>query len=114
VNSGRYGKQLASYLAQELPRHGYEVANVAHEDWGWRVDLKHESFPLWIGCGNYEEYEDGFLCFIEPSRPYVRRWFRRINTTEVVEALAQALEHVIACDRSTRQLRWWDENEPGR
>ena len=44
-------------------------------------------YRLWIGCGNYEEYPDGFLCFIEPSKPFVRKWFRKIDTTDRLSAL---------------------------
>ena len=67
INPGRWGKRLAEYLISELPKRGFEVARANPEDWGWRIDLRHDAFPLWIGCGNYEEYADGFLCFIEPS-----------------------------------------------
>jgi len=35
--------------------------------------MSHEKFRLWIGCGRYQEYPDGFLCFIEPHEPFVRK-----------------------------------------
>jgi hypothetical protein len=113
INPGRFGKRLAEFLAAELPRTGFEIANLNAEDWGWRIDLKHDAFPLWIGCGNYEEYEDGFLCFIEPSRPYVRRLFTRVSTTSSVDRLATSLDSIIRSSDKGSQLRWWTEAEVG-
>jgi hypothetical protein len=112
INPGRFGRRLARFLASELPGHGYEVAGLGAEDWGWRIDLRNERFPLWIGCGNYEDYEDGFLCFIEPSRPHVRRSFRRISTAGEVERLATTLEKIIAATGTARDLRWWPGTAP--
>jgi len=111
INPGRFGKRLAEFLMAELPTAGFEIASVNAEDWGWRIDLKHDAFPLWIGCGNYEEYEDGFLCFIEPSRPYVRRWFRRVSTTSSVDRLAASLDDIVRSSDKAFQLRWWTETE---
>jgi len=114
INPGRYGKRLAEFLVAQLPGYGFEVAHLAAEDWGWRIDLLHDAFPLWIGCGNYEEYEDGFLCFIEPSRPFIRRWLRRVPTSETVERLANALEEIVMRSGNARDVRWWTEEEMDR
>jgi len=115
INPGRYGKRIAEFLASELPRYGFEVARVGAEDWGWRIDLRHDdAFPLWIGCGNYEEFEDGFLCFIEPSQPFVRQWLKRIPTSETVERLASALEQIVRQSGKSHDLRWWTEAETER
>jgi len=111
INPGRYGKRLADFLVGELPGYDFRIARLNAEDWGWRIDLLHDAFPLWIGCGNYEEHEDGFLCFIEPSRPFVRRWFKRISTSETVERLAGALEEIIRQSGNASDLRWWTEAE---
>jgi hypothetical protein len=114
INPGRYSKLLAEFIAARLPVHGFEATRLGTEDWGWRIDLRNDAFPLWIGCGNYEEYEDGFLCFIEPSRPFVRRWLKRIPTAETVERLAAALERILRTSGEARDLRWWTEAEAER
>jgi hypothetical protein len=113
INPGRFGRRLTEFLVAELPRTGFEIANVNAEDWGWRIDLKHDGFPLWIGCGNYEAYEDGFLCFIEPSKPYVRRLFKRVSTTSSVDRLATSLDSIIRSSDKGLHLRWWTEAEVG-
>ena len=114
INPGRHGKRLAEFLDRGLRGHGFEVAHIGAEDWGWRIGLRHDAFPLWIGCGNYEEYEDGFLCFIEPSKPFVRHWLKRIPTFETVERLASALEKIVQQSGEARDLRWWTEAERSR
>ncbi len=92
------GETVARLLADHLPAHGFQPARIHAEDWGWRVQLANDTFPLWIGCGHYEEYPDGHLCFIEPSQPYVRRWLKRI-----VQGSGKA-----------RDLRWWTGAEVTR
>lgn len=114
INPGRYGKRLAQYLEQELPKRGFPVLSIGTEDWGWMVELANIQFPLWIGCGNYEEYDDGFLCFIEPSKPFVGRFFKRIPTAETVDRLANALEEAIRDSGQAKDLQWWSDADSGR
>ncbi|MFO6447934.1 hypothetical protein ACLBKU_12390 [Erythrobacter sp. NE805] len=105
------GKAVAALLISKLPSAGFEVEDSVPEDWGWWVRLRHDPFPLRIGCGFYPEYEDGFLCFIEPSKPFVRRWLRRIPTEQPVERLADAVEGILRGSDDIRDLRWWTEAE---
>ena len=108
---GAHGESVARLLADQLPQHGYEIVEVASEDWGWRVELKNQTFPLWIGCGHYEEYSDGHMCFIEPSKAYVRRWLNRVATSDVTEPLATAIERVLGASAQVSGVRWWTEAE---
>ena len=73
VNPGRWGRRLAEFLRDNLRKEGFQAQELVAEDWGWMLPIENDQFPLWIGCGNYEEYADGFLCFIEPHTPFVRR-----------------------------------------
>lgn len=111
INPGRYGVRLAEFLAAELPAQGFTVRSLSVEDWGVRVELDHDAYPLWIGCGNYEEYENGFLCFIEPATPFVRKWFRKLPNAPTVERLATAIEAILENSGKVSGLRWWSENE---
>ena len=108
------GETVARLVANALPAHGFVVDDIIAEDWGWCVMIAHDRFPLWIGCGVNPEYSDGHLCFIEPSKPYVRRWFRRIATREVVERLAVALEQIISDSGKAHHMRWWNDDEAAR
>ena len=114
VNPGRYGKRLAEYLANELPQRGFFVAVISAEDWGWLINLDNQNFPLWIGCCSYAEYENGFLCFIQPSRPFVRRLLKKIPTTETVERLSAMMQKILEQSGKVERMRWWlEEKIPG-
>ncbi|HSG34209.1 MAG TPA: hypothetical protein VLA37_06715 [Sphingomonadaceae bacterium] len=108
------GRLVAELLSSRLPEHGFAVKRVVQEDWGWCIVLDNEAFSLWIGTGDYLEYSDGHLCFIEPSRPFVRRWFRQVSTAETVERLATAIEAIIRASGQASELRWWNETEVAR
>src|SRR5690348_14936914 len=92
INPDLFGKRLAEFVVEALKADGFNPDEPGPEDWGWSVTIENSAFPLWVGCGHYQEYEDGFLCFIEPSKPYVRRWFRRIPTEAVVGRVGTVLE----------------------
>ena len=111
INPGRFGKALAEFLRDALPLHGFKVRRIVAEDWGWMVDLDHDPFPLWIGCGNYEEFEHGFLCFIEPSKRTVWKGFSKIDTGPTVERLGIALESILRKSGKVSKLRWWTEDD---
>ena len=87
------------------------MTGIGAEDWGWRVDVENDAFPLWVGCGNYDDFENGFLCFIAPSKPFVRRWLSRIDTSPTVERLASALETALRQRGDVSRLRWWSDDE---
>ncbi|NOT61018.1 MAG: hypothetical protein HOP19_12435 [Acidobacteria bacterium] len=111
TNPDCYGKRLAEYVSVALRQHGYETTVPIAEDWGWVVSIKNESFPLWVGCGIYAEDEDGFLCFIEPHKPFIRRWFKKIDTRARVRALQVALDKILSAHSQVRQIRWWTHEE---
>lgn len=105
------GGMVAGILKDNLPLHGFEVVAVTQEDWGVHIALTNDAFALSIGCGHYAEYPDGHLCFIEPSKPVIRRWLRKISTVETVEKLAAALDDILAQRNGIDHLRWWTEAE---
>ena len=109
--TGPAGEMLARQLAIALPVHGYRIRRIMAEDWGWSVVLANPGFSLWIGCGPYPEHPDGHLCFITPSRPRAWSWLGRVDTTEVVERLAAALESCVLKSGVAHHLRWWSEEE---
>lgn len=108
INPGRWGKRLAEYLAEQLREAGFSVGEIFAEDWGWVIPIANEAFPLWVGCGNYEEHPDGFLVFVEPSKPVIRRFFRKIPTEARVTRVTDALSAILSRDASIRDVRWWE------
>jgi hypothetical protein len=112
INPGIFGKRLTEFLAENLPAHGFKVLGIGAEDWGWMVEIENQEFSLWVGCANYDESKKEFQCFIEPSKPFVRKWFSKIETGPTVEKLAAALETVLLQSGKVFGLRWLsDESE---
>jgi hypothetical protein len=111
INPGLWGKRLAEFLCCKLLAEGFRTEEPLAEDWGWRFAVVNEGFRLWIGCGRYQEYPDGFLCFIEPHKPFVRRLFRKVDTRERVAALQRALDKILDEADGIREKRWWTHEE---
>jgi hypothetical protein len=117
VNPGVWGKRLAEYLRDNLRNQGFATGEPIAEDWGWVVPVANEQFRLWIGCGNYQEYLDGFLCFIEPRSPFIRKLLKKIDTEPRVASLQRAMDKILDQAAGIREKRWFthdDLNNPAR
>jgi hypothetical protein len=111
VNPGLWGKRLADFLREGLHNQGFETGEPIAEDWGWVVPVLNAPFRLWIGCGSYQQYPDGFLCFIEPHTPSIRKLFKKIDTRERIAALQRAMDKVLTEEAGIRAKRWWTHEE---
>jgi hypothetical protein len=111
INPNLWGKRLADFLREGLRSEGFETNKPIPEDWGWIVPVINKLFPLWIGCGHYAEYQDGFLCFIEPHTPVVWKFLKRVDTRDRIEALRQAMDKVLSEEAGIRCKRWWGDEE---
>jgi len=106
INPRVWGKRLAEFLQENLPNQGLKVTSIGMEDWGWMVELENEEFPLWIGCGHQHGDDDEFLCFIESSKPLVRKWLKKIETTARVARVSEALNKVLDANPYIRDVNW--------
>ncbi|MDK9718360.1 MAG: hypothetical protein OEL57_10720 [Trichlorobacter sp.] len=106
INPGLWGKRLAEYLLENLSKEGVNVVGIGAEDWGWIVTLENKEFPLWIGCGHQYGEDDEFLCFIEPSKPYIRKWFKKIDTTVLVRRVADVLRKILEASPEIHSIKW--------
>ena len=67
---------------------------------------------MWVGCGHYQEYPDGYLVFVEPSKPTIRKGlFKKIDTTSDVEKVSGAIDRILKIDADIHDIRWWAEDE---
>ena len=116
INPGRYGKRVAEFLVHGLREKGFELLDPIAEDWGWVVPIKNDGFRLWIGCGNYDEFPDGFMCFIEPHEPTIRRFpfLWKVDTSAKVNALQEAIDQLLSSNPEIRAKRWWSYEEFNR
>jgi hypothetical protein len=115
INPGVWGKRLAEFIHDGLKAQGFDVIEPAAEDWGWMVEIRNHAFPLWIGCGNLDGEPDGFLCFIEPSTPFVRKFlYKKIPTEAEVSRVQKALETILSDENSIRDVHWSSKDEFSR
>lgn len=107
------GRVLARFVSDGLQQRGFEPGKPNEEDWGWVVPIKNDRCDLWIGCGEYEEYPDGYGCFIEPHKPVIRRFgfLWKVDVSAEIAALQRALDGVLTADARIRDVRWWTYDE---
>ena len=117
INPDLWGKLLADFLREGLLLRGYDIPDALPEDWGWMLRISNQPFSMWIGCGHYQEYPDGFLCFIEPRKTRVWKGLKRIRTVETIDALKLAIDEVLVENAGFRSKKWWTYEEfnfPGK
>jgi hypothetical protein len=111
INPDCWGKRLAEFLRDGLRAKGFVTEEPCAEDWGWVLPVLNDQFRLWIDVGHHQEYPDGFACFINPHRPFVRRFFKKIETRETVTRLKDAIDKILNDEAGVREKRWWTDEE---
>ena len=112
VNPGVWGERLAQYLYEQFEARGVEVDDYVAEDWGYCIRLVPKEFMVWIGCGHQADAPEAFLCFVEPSKPWIRKFpFRKIDTTAEVSRVVDVLGQILTSDPQIHQIRWLSEDE---
>jgi hypothetical protein len=109
INPEHFGIRLAEYLSAELRKRGENVGDIAFEDWGVRLPIEGAGFDTWIGLGNYPEYPNGFLCFIEPHTEYVRtlsRFWEKVPTRQRIEALRKRVDDALRAHQDVHHITW--------
>lgn len=119
INSNCWGKRLAEFVRDNLPKYGAVTEDILCEDWGWLVYIQNDDFPLWVGCGAMDDpsaYEEGhvgvaqeqsidvdanaegpieFCMFVAAEPGFFRRLFKRIDTAPDVARVVSALRRMI-------------------
>lgn len=106
------GAKLAEFLSDEFKSLGYSGAMI-EEDWGWMVELAKREFHTWLGCASYSS-PAGWLVFIEPSQPFVRKWFSKVDTRPAVAKIGDQLETILRTKGGATGLNWWSDQDSGR
>ena len=111
INPGLWGKRLAEYLVEKLSATGIQTEEIIPEDWGWYIPVKNDSFRLGLCCGHPNGDDDEFLCFTDPDKPVVRKLFKRIDTSESIHRLTDAIDNILGSDIDIRDVHWLTEEE---
>ncbi len=111
VNPDIWCKRLAEFLQKNLKKHGIKTDAPYSTAWGWRIPVVNEQFPISIICEIYEEYDDGFLVYLDPNKPFIRKWFKKIDTTADLGRVAEAIDEILHNDNTTKDIHWWTDDE---
>ena len=94
VNSDTmHGHALAKFIGDGLEHRGFGEIHYVPEDWGWCCLLPNEGYELFYGVCSYEDAN--FMIQFEPSRPVIRRMFRKIDVSERLGRLQQAVFEIL-------------------
>lgn len=124
VNANLWGKRLAEFIRDHLPKHGIATQDILCEDWGWLVQVKNDGFPLWIGCGVMDgpdsDDEDGvssphgsagdgiteFRVFVEAEPGLVQRWLKQVDTKPAIQRVLDGLRRMISSSPDIHDVKW--------
>lgn len=129
VNSNCWGKRLAEFVRDSLPKHGVPTEDILCEDWGWLVNVRNYDFPLWIGCGVQDEFSDSddesedegntsqsssagsngitqFSVFVTAEPSLVQRWSKRVDTKPAVQNVVDGLRRLIDASPDIQEATW--------
>lgn len=109
INPGIFALELADFLADGLSKHGYPIRFRCQEDWGHWMEVEHSGdFKLALGCANVED-DDGLtdqhrIIILKPTKPIVRKLFRKIDVREPVGALLGTICEILERDSRISDL----------
>jgi hypothetical protein len=106
INPGLWGKRLAEYLVRKLPAHGLAGGEIILEDWGCYVPVEVDGAKLALCCGHQYGDDDEFLVFTDPQQPIVRKLFKKVDLTEPLTRLVNAVNEILTADPDIRAINW--------
>lgn len=99
-------KRALSFLLRKFHECGYAIFGVEYAVWGWRIGLERGGVRFWVGFGAYGAWSDRFLCVVEHPEPTVRRWFRRISTSGVMDQFFADFEEMMNSSEEIIEFHW--------
>lgn len=105
TSPGRYGRQLARWLAERLRERGHDVESVTPEDWGWRVACRSGPHRTVAACGNVDDAGPDaaavappatviWHCFPVAEAPLWRRWLQGSQVAQSVGTFNRTLREI--------------------
>lgn len=102
TNPGIYGKRLAEWMANELPRHGYHaLGEVIPEDFAWCVPVAADDCELYVACANADE---GWQIYVFADCGLMARLIGRDPRSEAVAGLFAAVHAILGDAPGITQL----------
>ncbi|WP_395392146.1 hypothetical protein WBP07_14635 [Novosphingobium sp. BL-8A] len=102
------GEEVIAFLVNGIRQSGIAAAEPFAEDWGWCSVLHVDGFRFLLGCGDYLEYEDGWLCFID-FRQGFRRFFKPNSARQALRHATHAMHGAVQGNPRCRDRKWWSD-----
>lgn len=103
---GRYGKQLAHWLAEKLKRRGVSVEGIIPKDFGWVVLVSTKPFMLWLSCGNTDGSTIEWNVFPVAQSSTIQRVLKRVNPAREIEKLRAHLAELVPSIPGVTNVTW--------
>ncbi len=105
VNPGIYGKKLAAWLIDNLPKNGIKTNRMYPEDWGWEIDISKESIKGYVGVRNIDGTENEWVVFIDIRNRIIKKLLGKSqNEGKEIEAVLKGLEKILRGEASIRNI----------
>jgi hypothetical protein len=122
INSNCWGKRLAEWVRDASPKQGIQTGDLDCEDWGWRVEVKNEAFPLAVCCGVMDEFDEEtgelasakegsdrlvqFTIFVAAEPTFIQRIFKRVKTEPAVAKIGDSLRALVESNPQITEVEW--------
>jgi hypothetical protein len=82
------------------------TGNIIPEDWGWYVPVNNPGAKLALCCGHQYGHVTDFIIFTDPSTPVIKKLFKRIDISEVLNKLVSTVDQILSMDQDIRNVKW--------
>ncbi|WP_218418477.1 hypothetical protein [Alteromonas lipotrueae] len=104
-----YGAELAYWLAKELAGQGIYTSYPEYEDWGWFIEFIVEDNEYWLCCGNFEDEENMWKCFL---KRHSKGLFKKtLASLEPVIPLLNAVRLLLEETPEISSIEWSSEHD---
>ena len=110
INPGRWGKRLAEFLKIQFRDHGILTGDICFDDWGVALPLLGQEFSTLIGCGNSEQSDDSYLCFVSMTPSLSQKLFGKGNTRNSLAAMKAKLDQILSESPEISDILWSEAN----
>ncbi|MBB3696508.1 hypothetical protein KMW28_24235 [Flammeovirga yaeyamensis] len=91
INPGRFGKKLGEFVSNALKENNIETADLYPTDYCYELRIDQYEFKVYILTGNIDGTDNEFLISIEPKKEYIRKWFRKISTVDIIMKIQKTI-----------------------
>lgn len=106
TNLGRYGKELALWLARQLTSRGVPMEGIIPKDFGWLVMISRKPYRLGFGCGNTDGSTTEWTIFTVCEASTLQGLCKRRNQAATVEMLKADLTEIVPLVPEVTNIVW--------